>query len=167
MTKSWAILLAAFRRHRRTQPNSLTHRDQSDERRDRGQHAENSTAEANEVVNPYDSPYEPDLEGVLEQGQSPFFGKLPAEIRNGIYSYILTEDDSSVEVPFQSHVWQPDRTHAQKIDTTILRTCKRAYLEARHMTKENVTLRFWIGAHDRGPWNDMPFDPPIRLTGRA
>ncbi|KAE9974707.1 hypothetical protein BLS_002952 [Venturia inaequalis] len=62
------------------------------------------------------------------QLQSPFFGRLPGEIRDQIWKYALTSSDAIVAPTISSY----PRTHFQpipKLGVSLLRTCKRINAE--------------------------------------
>lgn len=61
---------------------------------------------------------------------SPLFTLLPAEIRNLVFQYAL-EGYPDPSRPYSRHSfwYRPGYTHARKIATELLLTCRRAYLE--------------------------------------
>ncbi|KAF2428295.1 hypothetical protein EJ08DRAFT_680633 [Tothia fuscella] len=83
------------------------------------------------------------------QDQSPLFSTIPAEIRNQIFGLALSENDGKDAIPTEKYWYRPDYTHDRYIDTALLRTCRRVYLETRDLPQQNVTCRFWIGSVER------------------
>ena len=85
---------------------------------------------------------------VDEQVQSPLF-KLPPELRETIWQLTVASYDN-LDRPYEinSHYCRPGYTHAQKIDTALLRTCRKIYLEAYHLPLSCNTIAFWAY---RGP----------------
>lgn len=88
---------------------------------------------------------------VHPQNQSALFNALPAEVRNRIFSIALTAyDDKSKPYRPQNWFYRPDWHFHRKISTTLLRTCKRVYLECHLLPLALNSHTFWAGA-DRGP----------------
>ncbi|KAH6876191.1 hypothetical protein BKA58DRAFT_381198 [Alternaria rosae] len=86
-------------------------------------------------------------EETMEQLQSAFFGKLPAELRLKIYELVLCEQDAIVVNPDEK-ADTCDRRDVFKFKTepgrsvSILRTCKRLYHEAIDVLYSGNTLSF-------------------------
>ena len=90
-------------------------------------------------------------ENVHQQNQSALFNAIPAEIRNRIFSVTLTAyDDRSKPYQPQNWFYRPDWHFHRKISTTLLRTCKRIYLECHLLPLALNSHTFWAGA-GRGP----------------
>jgi hypothetical protein len=87
----------------------------------------------------------------LVQEQSPLFGVIPAEVRDQIFSYCLAEQDGKEKITKEEYYYRPDYTHYQCIDTALLRTCRRIYLETRTIPVQNVTFRDYLGSRRRRP----------------
>ena len=67
---------------------------------------------------------------------SPLFNRLPAEIRNQIYRLVLQAyDDKSRPFPTDAFYYRPGFRYVLKIDTALLRTCRRVYAEAHGLLK--------------------------------
>ena len=84
------------------------------------------------------------------QEESPLFARIPGEIRDQIFDLALTAYSGKQE-PFAkvSYYYRPGFRYAdQKLDTALLRTCRRIYQEARLIPFENYERVEW---HDRGP----------------
>ena len=87
------------------------------------------------------------------QKESPLYdGRIPPEIRNSIFQFALTEEDTT---PYEVNngYSRPGYTTKKKVNTALLQTCRRVYLETYHLppiTKEHV---FWhppeTGPHGR------------------
>jgi hypothetical protein len=91
------------------------------------------------------------------QNQSPLFTTIPPEIRNQIFGLTLEEQDGKDAIAPQEYWYRPDYTHYRFIDTALLRTCRRIYLETRFIPPQNVTCRFWIGSQSRAaPLRECP-----------
>jgi hypothetical protein len=90
-------------------------------------------------------------ENVHLQNQSALFNAIPAEVRNRIFSIALTAYDDKSK-PYQPRNWfyRPDWHFHRKISTTLLRTCKRVYLECYLLPLALNSHTFWAGA-GRGP----------------
>lgn len=87
-------------------------------------------------------------EDVNPQLSSPLFnGRIPSEIRNHIFEYVLTEEDGN---PFSvnTHYTRPGYTARKALLTNLLLTCRRVYLEAHHLPLINKEHVFW---HYREP----------------
>ena len=86
-----------------------------------------------------------DTSSAKSQDQSPLFGVIPGEIRNRIFDLALTAYPGKQE-PFEKSVYycRPGFRYADmKIDTALLRTCRRAYGEARLVPRENYEHVEW------------------------
>ena len=87
------------------------------------------------------------------QKESPLYdGRIPPEIRNSIFQFALTEEDTT---PYEVNngYSRPGYTTKKKVNNALLQTCRRVYLETYHLppiTKEHV---FWhppeTGPHGR------------------
>jgi hypothetical protein len=85
------------------------------------------------------------------QEQSPLFGVIPAEIRDQIFSYCLAEQSGNEKITKEEYYYRPDYRHYQYIDTALLLTCRRIYLETRMIPVQNVTYRDYLGSRRRRP----------------
>lgn len=83
------------------------------------------------------------------QLQSPLFNKIPPEIRNHIFAYVLAEQDSAEAIPESSYIYRPEYTCYRYIDTALLRTCRKIWLETYALPRINLTERIWLGVQDR------------------
>src|SRR5271155_3159721 len=84
---------------------------------------------------------------VHPQNQSALFNAIPAEIRNRIFSITLTAyDDKSKRYQPRNWFYRPDWHFHRKISTTLLRTCKRIYLECHLLPLALNSHTFWGGA---------------------
>ena len=91
------------------------------------------------------------------QVASPLFSQLPGEIRRLIYQYALTASPDLTR-PFSKHSWhyRPGYTHARSINTSLLRTCRRVYLEVdRLAVSQNEHLIYQPVKH--GPPGHSPY----------
>lgn len=87
-----------------------------------------------------------------EQNQSPFFYKLPPEIRHLIYVYALSEYEN-LERPYNKNTywWRPGNTAALRSATELLRACRRIYNEAWLLQFALAEHRFYLTHDDRAP----------------
>lgn len=88
------------------------------------------------------------------QSRCPLFTKIPPEIRNLIFSLVLEPQDRT-PIDNEQYYYRPDYSCTRFIDTTLLRVCRRIYLETRMMvsTRDSV-LRIWLGDRARAPTSD-------------
>lgn len=102
---------------------------------------------------------------VNAQSSSPLFRHIPPELRQIIFDFALTEEYAATETWPQwdckndvgKLAWwvRPDYLGRKIVFTSVLRTCKRVYIESRGFVGKNKTHIFWHGQH-RGPRN-LPF----------
>ncbi|ORX98073.1 hypothetical protein BCR34DRAFT_577506 [Clohesyomyces aquaticus] len=86
------------------------------------------------------------------QTQSPLFSRLPAEIRNAIFSLVLQEFDiPDKPYPHDTYYTRYDVRAPQTVDLRLLRTCKRAYSEARGFVLSKSVALFYAGDIGRAP----------------
>lgn len=82
------------------------------------------------------------------QKSSPLFnGRIPAEVRDHIFEYVLTEDEDGY-YDRDTHYTRPGYERHTSLLTNLLLTCRRAYLEAYHLPLINREHVFW---HHREP----------------
>ncbi|MBE3110726.1 MAG: hypothetical protein IMZ46_09490, partial [Acidobacteria bacterium] len=88
------------------------------------------------------------------QANSPLFRMLPAEVRENIFSYALTDyPDPSPGREYDSETCytRPSYFAPRRTDTSLLQTCRAAYAESwflPFMLREQV---HWLTARDRAP----------------
>jgi hypothetical protein len=95
-------------------------------------------------------------ENVDLQLSSPLFnGRIPSEIRDHIFEYVLTEDEDD-DAPFQldNHYSRPDYRAKKSLLTNLLLTCRRVYLEAYHLPMINKEHVFWHWREPEGTGYD-------------
>lgn len=86
------------------------------------------------------------------QKESPLFARIPGEIRDHIFDLALTAYPGKQE-PFEknAYYYRPGFRYAdQRLDTALLRTCRRIYQEASLVPLQNYERVEWF-KHDRGP----------------
>ena len=108
--------------------------------------APNDTSNAEITAGPIDT------SNANPQRGSPLFVRVPGEIRDHIFDLALTAYSTKQE-PFakDSYYYRPGFRYAdQKLDTALLRTCRRIYQEARLVPSQNYERIEW---HERGPSN--------------
>jgi hypothetical protein len=82
------------------------------------------------------------------QISSPLFnGRIPPEVRNRIFEYVLTEDED-IQYKQDTHYTRPGYGSHKSLLTNLLLTCRRVYLEAHHLPLINREHVFW---HHREP----------------
>jgi hypothetical protein len=94
---------------------------------------------------------EENLSKCLLQFQSPLF-RLPAEVRNAIFGYTC-QSYPNENPPFKVHdyYYRPESRVRQITSTSLVRTCRRAWLEANHLPLEMGDHTFWFTESDRRP----------------
>ncbi|KAG7005195.1 hypothetical protein G7Y79_00021g050620 [Physcia stellaris] len=95
---------------------------------------------------------------VDEQPESPFFNKLPAEIRSSVYQYLLRSNRDRILIRttrlmspavielVRKKVYSDDSESLDFMDATILRTCRRIYQEALPMLYGDNLFQFYTPA---------------------
>ncbi|KAI4180343.1 MAG: hypothetical protein L6R41_007289 [Letrouitia leprolyta] len=102
------------------------------------------------------------------QSQSPLFYLVPPEVRNQIFQLALTayEDPTRKYRPNAYH-YRPDFTCARRIDTALLRTCRRIYWETFRIPASINEHTSWFG---RAPpdlkKNHLPVEVSLGSTFR-
>ncbi|KAI9766653.1 MAG: hypothetical protein M1839_004793 [Geoglossum umbratile] len=80
---------------------------------------------------------------------SPLYTLTPPEIRTRIFEYTVTATDLPDRAYKEdSYHYRPGYTHRQRIDTSLLLTCRLIYLETRHLPLSQNELVFY---YFRGP----------------
>lgn len=87
-----------------------------------------------------------------KQTLSPLFSKIPGEIRNNIFDMAMTQYENK-DKPFaeDAYWYRPGFTCEAYLDTALLRTCRRIYLESRHLPAKPSCLTLWFEKHNRRP----------------
>lgn len=89
---------------------------------------------------------------VHAQIQSPLFGGLPGELRNQIFELALEQyDDPDHMYRGETYYCRPGSLGEKRVDTQLLRTCKRVYQEAKALPLRGAELYFYGGSKDRAP----------------
>ncbi|KAK1221905.1 hypothetical protein PQX77_015285 [Marasmius sp. AFHP31] len=92
---------------------------------------------------------------VHDQNQSPLFSDIPPEIRTIIFRFaLLAYYDKSRPFEVDAYYHRPDFLYDDKIDTTLLQTCRQVYLE---------TYRLPIALNDHVFWRGPSRGPPSRF----
>lgn len=88
------------------------------------------------------------------QADCPLYTKVPAEIRNRVFSYALSAFDNQ-DHPYQAgaHWCRPGYEYPQMLDTRVLQTCKRIYHEYRLLPVTQNEFVYYL------------FDGPIHKEG--
>lgn len=86
--------------------------------------------------------------GCNPQSQSPLF-KIPGEIREHIFSYVLSESDGLNDISQHDYWYRPDYPSYRYIDTALLRTCRQIWVETYSLPRRNVSPRIWLGSTER------------------
>ncbi|KAF5636788.1 uncharacterized protein FTJAE_5984 [Fusarium tjaetaba] len=99
----------------------------------------------------------------IPQDESPLYAKLPGEVRDSIFSYVLTDHpDPTPDKRFKENTCytRPSYLAAQSTDTRLLRTCRAIYRETwfkPFLLREHTE---WATGEDRAP---PPHKAPPRL----
>jgi hypothetical protein len=87
-----------------------------------------------------------------DQAQSPLFNALPGELRNAIFRLALQQYVDTERLYDRETYWtRPGVEGPLRIDTALLRTCKRVWGETRDMLGKDLTLTFYLGLRSRAP----------------
>lgn len=100
---------------------------------------------------------------VNPQAGSPFFGLIPAEIRNQIFQLALSADNDYTKpyTPY-SFYFRPGFCYAKKIHLDLLLTCRRIYFETRYLPLIiNVHTEWFYRAPSR---SSLKFMNPVNVT---
>lgn len=88
------------------------------------------------------------------QANSPLFGVLPAEVREQIFSHVLTDyPDPSPERRYESATCytRPSYFAPRRTDTSLLQTCRAAYAEAWFLPFVLREQVHWLTSSNRAP----------------
>ncbi|KAJ9621491.1 hypothetical protein H2203_006977 [Taxawa tesnikishii (nom. ined.)] len=90
------------------------------------------------------------------QSQSPLFAKLPAELLNKVFDFALTphEDSKSAYSP-EAWYYRPGYHAPLRVPTSLLLTCRQAWLIGNHIPLSSTTLSDWFF---RGPASRLRSD---------
>ncbi|KAE9989539.1 hypothetical protein EG327_002581 [Venturia inaequalis] len=86
--------------------------------------------------------------GCNPQSQSSLF-KIPGEIREHIFAYVLSESDGTDEISQHDYWYRPDYPSHRYIDTALLQTCRQVWVETYTLPRRNVSPRIWLGSTNR------------------
>ncbi|OGM40784.1 hypothetical protein ABOM_011129 [Aspergillus bombycis] len=91
-----------------------------------------------------------------DQRQSPLFSRLPSEVREEIFAFVLSSyDDTTRAYPKETYWTRPGHRGPQRVSTDLLRTCKRIYTEAWFMPFIYAEHTEYLTARDRKPRSAM------------
>ena len=86
------------------------------------------------------------------QTQSPLFSVIPGEIRNAIFELALSEyEDPERKYDVATYYYRPGYTARKRIATQLLLTCRRVWLETRHLPSSLSEHAWWLCSYDRRP----------------
>lgn len=86
------------------------------------------------------------------QIQSPLFNKIPPEIRNAIFRLALQEYDNPEHLyERETYYTRPGLLGKKRVDTRLLRTCKKVYKETGAIPLSDLEVVFFVGKNDRRP----------------
>lgn len=123
-----------------------------------------------QTSNPSPSPDYPiemppiDMNNANPQLDSPLFNRIPGEIRDRIFEFAVT-DHCFGRQPYakNAYYYRPNyRYKDTKIDTTLLRTCRRIYQETWALPLQNFQMTLWyyrgpqVGLFPRGASGNRP-----------
>ncbi|ESK95140.1 hypothetical protein Moror_13872 [Moniliophthora roreri MCA 2997] len=92
---------------------------------------------------------------VCPQHQSPLYSAVPPEIRNMIFALaLLYTYDKSRPFSTDTYYYRPDFLYRDRIDTSLLLTCRQVYLETWSLPLSRNDHVFWCyrGPHDASPF---------------
>lgn len=82
---------------------------------------------------------------------SPLF-RLPAELRNEIFALAtLPYEDKKRKYKETDYYYRPEHHAAYRASTSLLRTCRRAWLETNALPVSQMEHCFWFQSRDRAP----------------
>ena len=89
----------------------------------------------------------PHTEEVNPQENSSLLNRIPGEVRNKIFELVcIAYYDKSRPTPQNTYHYRPGFRYAHRIDTALLRTCRRVYTEAHHLP---TSLNSHVEWHER------------------
>lgn len=92
------------------------------------------------------------------QALSPLFSILPGEIRNKIFAYSLVQyEDDAAAYAEDSYWYRPGFKGPKRSSSSLLQTCKLAYVEGQRVFLEELEWAFWFSMLV------TPLDPPSAL----
>jgi hypothetical protein len=91
-----------------------------------------------------------DMEKQNPQEQSPLFQKLPAEVRAIVFRYTLSEYEGQL-YPNNTPYRRPGQRGRYRVETALLRTCRRVYYEAWFFPFTTADHTFYLTVDDRRP----------------
>ena len=95
---------------------------------------------------------------VNPQSSSPLYSTIPPEIRDEIFQYALaeyTKTDADSLYAQSTDYTRPGYTGQRAVSTSLLQTCRLAYLETYHLPWANKEHVFW---HERSPPGAIPHE---------
>jgi hypothetical protein len=91
-------------------------------------------------------------ENAHNQAQSPLFSAIPPEIRNEIFRLALRQYVDPEGLYEQETYWtRPGFEGHTRIDTALLRTCKRVWGETKDLLGKDCEVVFYLGYKERAP----------------
>ncbi|KAF2220344.1 hypothetical protein BDZ85DRAFT_267593 [Elsinoe ampelina] len=105
----------------------------------------------------------------FEQGQSPLYSALPAELRLAVLRYCLSVCNHPTSQFNRDSIWRRlDYDRPQIVHTSILRTCRRLHDEGLRVLDQNLDYTiFFTAPPERPPQCTNPFDLERRLQDLA
>lgn len=93
-----------------------------------------------------------DFSAYLDQNKSPLFSVIPPEIRNAIFAFALSDFEDIDNAYSTGSFWaRPGYYGPRRACTELLRTCKRAYMEAWYLPFAYAEHSFHLGLDHRVP----------------
>lgn len=100
------------------------------------------------------------------QTRSPLFGKLPAEIRNRIFSLALLQHENlSQRYAEHDYCYRPGHRAPRIVCTGLLKTCRLVLLEANHWPMAQAVHTFWQPGSRQPGWSRLCSEPGDRRFG--
>jgi hypothetical protein len=92
------------------------------------------------------------IEDAHNQAQSPLFSVIPPEIRNEIFSLALRPYIDVEKLYDRETYWaRPGAEGPTRIDTALLRTCKRVWGETKVLLGKDFEPMFYLANKSRAP----------------
>lgn len=107
--------------------------------------------------------HEQELVGHPQSQSCLYNGNIPAEIRNTIFDYALSEytkttgaldpESPRSRYPKNTHYTRPNYEGKKTMNVALLQTCRRIYLEAYHIPFKNKEAVFFVRVFTVSPCN--------------
>lgn len=104
------------------------------------------------LVAPRNAPLTFNPKDAHDQTQSPLFSAIPSEIRNDIFRLALQVYVDAERLYDRETYWaRPGVEGSLRMDTSLLRTCKRIWCETNAVLGKGIEPMFFLGHELRAP----------------